>query len=121
MDPKKFPNVTAMTEKARSLGLLPGFYVNNYICGAGECKGGVGGPQYNRVMNSTVAWLKTNGFQYLKVDSGGCYNDMQLWHDLLEATGQQDMVRVYYIHNPILLPPLHTHIHTCKPYIQFYM
>ena len=28
MDKDKFPNVTAMTEKAHSLGLLPGFYVN---------------------------------------------------------------------------------------------
>ena len=36
-------------------------------------------------MNSTVKWLKTNAFEYLKVDSGGCYNDMQLWHDLLVA------------------------------------
>ena len=36
-------------------------------------------------MHSTVDWLKHNGFEYLKVDSGGCYNDMQLWHDLLVA------------------------------------
>jgi hypothetical protein len=59
--------------------------VNNYQCGSGDCAGGVGGQQSHRVMNSTVHWLKTNGFQYLKVDSGGCYNDMQLWHDLLVA------------------------------------
>ena len=36
-------------------------------------------------MNSTVQWLKENGFEYLKVDSGGCYNDMELWHELLVA------------------------------------
>jgi hypothetical protein len=42
-------------------------------------------------MHSTVAWLKTNGFKYLKIDSGGCYNDQQLWHDLIQASGQ-DMV-----------------------------
>ena len=60
-------------------------YVNNYQCGGGDCEGGVGSPQYNRVMNSTVQWLKQNGFEYLKVDSGGCYNDMELWHELLVA------------------------------------
>ena len=85
MDPKKFPDVSAMTAKAHSLGLKPGFYVNNYICGGGDCSGGVGGPQYERVMNSTAKWLKSNGFKYLKVDSGGCYNDMQLWHDLIQV------------------------------------
>jgi hypothetical protein len=62
-----------------------GSYVNNYQCGGGDCAGGVGSPQYNKVMNSTVQWLKQNGFKYLKVDSGGCYNDMELWHELLVA------------------------------------
>ena len=57
--------------------------VNNYICGGGDCKGGAGSPTYHRNMNGTVSWLKENRFEYLKVDSGGCYNDMQLWHDLL--------------------------------------
>jgi len=85
LDPAKFSNVSAMTELARTLGLRSGFYVNNYICGSGECAGGVGGAQYTRVMHSTVAWLKQHGYEYLKVDSGGCYNDMQLWHDLLLA------------------------------------
>ena len=53
----------AMTDKAHSLGLKPGFYVNNYICGAGDCFGGVGGPQYNKVMHGTVQWLKENRFE----------------------------------------------------------
>jgi hypothetical protein len=92
MDPIKFPNVTAMTEKAYALGLSPGFYINNYICGSGECAGGVGGAQYNRVMHSTVAWLKTNRFKYLKIDSGGCYNNQQLWHDLITESGQDMMI-----------------------------
>lgn len=85
MDLAKFPNVSSMTSLARALGLRPGFYVNNYICGGGECQGGVGGAVYEKVMHGTVGWLKRNRFEYLKVDSGGCYNDMQLWHDLLEA------------------------------------
>eukprot|EP01079_Euglenida_sp_SAG-EU17-18_P006447 gene6447-1150_t len=99
MDPAKFPNVTAMVALARSLGLKAGFYVNNYICGAGECKGGVGGLVYNKVMHATVQWLKANQFQYLKacpfpcpcapVDSGGCYNDMTLWHELLGQAGHE--------------------------------
>lgn len=68
-----------------ALTLSVGSYVNNYQCGGGDCAGGVGSPQYNKVMNSTVQWLKQKGFKYLKVDSGGCYNDMELWHELLVA------------------------------------
>ena len=67
MDPKKFPNVGAMTAKAHALGLRPGFYVNNYICGGGDCLGGPGGAQYERVMHATVQWLKKHQFEYLKV------------------------------------------------------
>ena len=44
--------------------------------------------RYERVMHSTVQFLKSNRFEYLKIDSGGCYNDMQAWHELLEASGQ---------------------------------
>ena len=33
-----FSQVTAMTARARGLGLSPGFYVNNYQCGGGDCQ-----------------------------------------------------------------------------------
>ena len=45
-----------------------------------------------------MAWLKANGFKYLKVDSGGCYNDMQLWHDLLEQADYLEEVTVENCH-----------------------
>jgi hypothetical protein len=41
-----------------------------------------------KVMKGSVQFLKDNGFGYIKVDSGSCYNDMELWHDLIESSGQ---------------------------------
>ena len=49
------------------LRLFVASYVNNYQCGGGDCEGGVGSPQYNRVMNSTVQWLKQNGFEPVNI------------------------------------------------------
>ena len=77
-----------MTAKATSLGLKAGFYINYYICNERMPPGGVNGPQYMRVMEGTVQFLKENNFQYLKIDSGSCYNDMTLWHSLIEKSGQ---------------------------------
>ena len=51
--------------------------------------GGKSGAPYNNVMKSTVAFLKEHNFGYLKVDSGGPYNDMQLWHDLIKKSGNK--------------------------------
>ena len=87
MNNATFPDVGAMTATARALGITPGFYVNNYICGEPTPYGGVGGDTYNRVMSGSVAFLAQYGFGFVKVDSGSVYNDMQLWHDLAAASG----------------------------------
>ena len=63
MDPKKFPDVSAMTAKPHSLGLKSGFYVNNYICGGGDCSGGsrefrVGGAGHGE---KRCDWCTTQG------------------------------------------------------------
>lgn len=92
LDKEKFPDVGAMTQKARDAGLKPGFYFNNYICGEGVPYGGVGGAAYLRNMRGNVAFLAKHGFGYVKVDSGGVYNDLDLWHRLLSEAGRDDMV-----------------------------
>ena len=86
-DPAKFTNVSAMTAAARAVNLTPGFYANNYICSEPTPWGGVGGAAYNTVMRGSVQFLVDNGFGFVKVDSGSCYNDMSLWHDLIADTG----------------------------------
>ena len=35
----------------------------------------------------TVDFLKETGFQYLKIDSGSVYNDLDLWHRLVMESG----------------------------------
>ncbi|CAE7605489.1 Slc12a5 [Symbiodinium natans] len=76
-----------MTTRALAMGLRPGFYMNNYICAESSPRGGVGGEIYMRNMRGSVEFLVEHGFQYIKIDSGSVYNDLQLWSDLLEATG----------------------------------
>mmetsp|Transcript_69541 Transcript_69541/g.148735 ORF Transcript_69541/g.148735 Transcript_69541/m.148735 type:complete len:743 (+) Transcript_69541:45-2273(+) len=81
-----FPSMSAMTHKAHAMGLKPGFYINNYICAEGMPLGGVGGSAYMLNMQGTVNFLTTHQFDYVKIDSGSVYNDMQLWHNLIAAS-----------------------------------
>ncbi|CAE7714965.1 unnamed protein product [Symbiodinium microadriaticum] len=83
----KFPDLRAMTSRARAMGLRPGFYMNNYICAEGSPRGGIGGEMYMRNMRGSVEFLHEYGFEYVKIDSGSVYNDLQLWSDLLGAAG----------------------------------
>ena len=55
---------------ARSLGLSPGFYANNYICGEGTPYGGVGGAEYMKVMEGSVRFLKDNDFGCVRPQTG---------------------------------------------------
>jgi len=102
LDAARFPNVSAMTARARALGLTPGFYCNNYICSEPTPYGGVNGDTYNRVMRGSVQFLVDNGFGFVKVDSGSCYNDMQLWQELIEASGAP--IKVENCHQGDLAP-----------------
>ena len=86
LDAARFPDVRNMTARARALGIVPGFYANNYICSEPTPEGGVGGARYMQVMSGSVRWLVDNDFGFVKVDSGSCYNDMGLWRSLIAAS-----------------------------------
>lgn len=106
-DNHRFPSVLTMVATARRFGLKAGFYgiiaksarittllccngvdiaVNNYICSEPTPPGGINGAAYMTVMNGTVDFVTQAGFQYLKIDSGSCYNDLNLWYTLLSAS-----------------------------------
>lgn len=92
VDKIKFQDIGAMTKKAHDLGLKPGFYYNNYICGEGMPAGGEGGPTYMLNMRGSVDFLFAHGFKYVKVDSGSVYNDMDLWRVLIDDLGDDVVV-----------------------------
>jgi alpha-galactosidase len=66
----KFPDMSAMTRRARARGLVPEFYVNNYICHEGQPKTAA---RYDTVMRGSAAFLFDTGFGGVKIDSGGPY------------------------------------------------
>jgi len=88
VDGARFPDIAAMASKAHALGLRPGFYLNNYICPEGMPSD----PAYVKNMRGNVEFLVKNGFDYVKVDSGSVYNDMQLWHELIRDSGRPMVV-----------------------------
>jgi hypothetical protein len=60
-DPTRFTSVDAMTAKAHDIGLKPGFYVNNYICGEGMPPGGTTGEAYMTVMKGVCLFRSMFG------------------------------------------------------------
>lgn len=88
----KFPNISAMTDKAHALGLKPGFYFNNYICNEDMPPGGIGGSEYLRNMRGSAEFLARLRFEYVKIDSGSVYNDMDLWHLLIAEQGSGTVI-----------------------------
>eukprot|EP00039_Didymoeca_costata_P002752 m.62306 g.62306 ORF g.62306 m.62306 type:complete len:741 (+) comp11502_c0_seq2:165-2387(+) len=94
----RFPNVSNMVSNANAFGLHAGFYVNNYICAESMPYGGAGGATYMKNMKGTVSFVKDVGFDYLKIDSGSVYNDLNLWSMLLADAGIEDNVVVENCH-----------------------
>jgi hypothetical protein len=82
----KFPNITAMTAVAASLGLKPAMYYNNYICHESMPPGGVDGSRYKQMLQGSVDFLFDQGFDGVKIDSGGPFNNMEEWHVAFEET-----------------------------------
>mmetsp|Transcript_11909 Transcript_11909/g.26290 ORF Transcript_11909/g.26290 Transcript_11909/m.26290 type:complete len:801 (+) Transcript_11909:884-3286(+) len=101
---QRFPDFRAMTSKAARSGLKPGFYYNNYVCDEPMPEGGIGGPTYMLNMRGSVDFLMEHGFKYVKVDSGSVYNDMQLWHDLIEEVGGGDEITIENCHQGMQEP-----------------
>lgn len=78
VDPSLFPDMAAMTKKARSLGLKAGWYENN--CHCSDHKWGT----YDGLVSATVDF----GFEGIKLDRAGLMSDAQKLSSMLNATGR---------------------------------
>jgi len=89
----RFPDMKAMTDYAHSLNLTAGWYGNNCIC-KDHCGSGKqhnedqGGACYQGDVDSLVSF----GFDGVKLDNCGDQKDLQLWSDLITATGRPVMI-----------------------------
>jgi hypothetical protein len=84
INPKTFPNVSAMNELGASLGIEPGWYMNNCICSENQFMDPV---QVAMIVRRSAQAVARLGFKSLKLDSGSQFNNMTLWAQELNATG----------------------------------
>jgi hypothetical protein len=82
-DDVEFPDPKAMTNKAKSLGIEPGWYGNNCHCGdhSTHCK------EDDSCYAGDVQALVDYGFTSLKVDSCGIQKNITLFAELLNRSG----------------------------------
>jgi len=89
-----FPDFKAMTDYAHSLGLTSGWYGNNCICddhcGSGRIHSEK--DEYTKCYEADVSALFDYGFDGIKLDNCGRQRDLQLWSDLINATGKAMMI-----------------------------
>ncbi|KAJ8612698.1 hypothetical protein CTAYLR_008949 [Chrysophaeum taylorii] len=82
-----FPDMIAMTTKAHSLNLTAGWYLNNCIC-QDHCGDKVDfGETDGSCYRGDAAALFEFGFDGVKLDGCSAQRDLQLWADLLNASG----------------------------------
>jgi hypothetical protein len=84
-----FPDIKAMTAHAHSLNLSAGWYTNNFQnsnCESGWTKTH---ELMTLHMNGEAEWMKEMEFDEVKVDSGGYFNNMTWWREVLNATDRQ--------------------------------
>eukprot|EP01047_Picozoa_sp_COSAG01_P052521 COSAG01_NODE_5530_length_4203_cov_9.168860_4_plen_276_part_00 len=99
VDTSKFPDIKAMTAKARSLGLAAGWYVNNCACketrpacafinGSDTC------------FQGDVAATLELGFSSVKIDSCGIQRNMTHYAQLFNLSGKAVMLEDCHNGNP---------------------
>ena len=81
---KAFPNISAMTALGASLGIEPGWYMNNCLCSENQFTDPA---QIAMVVRRSAEAVARLGFKSLKLDSCGQFNNMTLWAEQLNATG----------------------------------
>lgn len=86
MNLARFPNMTAMTEKAHILGLTAGWYGNNCICSEKQ--------KATSAMYEQDVHFLTDVFQFdaVKLDGCGTQRDLDLWSELINKTGRPIMI-----------------------------
>lgn len=80
VDTSVFPDLKAMTDYGHAKNLTVGWYGNNCRC-SDHCNGS---SCYEGDVNALIAY----GFDSVKLDGCGQEYDLQLWWDLMQATGK---------------------------------
>jgi alpha-galactosidase len=97
VDLDRFPNLTAMTTHAHSLGLSAGWYANNCNCKELSCKYQPppcwegNGPLTKHMVQSANA-VAEFGFDGVKLDGCGEFRNLTWWSELLNATGRRVLI-----------------------------
>lgn len=79
-----FPEPQRMVDKAKGLGLSPGWYLNN--CGCNEHQ--FEGEMIRTIMEGSVRVLVDMGWEGLKLDSCSQFNNLSWWDALINRTSQ---------------------------------
>ena len=88
-----FPDMAAMTKKARDLGVLPGWYGNNCHCRDSECKD-------EKCFAGDVQATLDYGFSSIKLDGCGVEKNVTLYAELFNKTGKHVMIENCHNGNP---------------------
>ena len=107
----KFPNLTAMAEKAHGLGLTAGFYMNNCGCKENQFTDPA---MIDKIYERSVAAFVRWGFDSLKLDSCSQFNDMDKWTQLLNKSAARP-VPLENCHQGGLVPGQTMPGQTCTP------
>ena len=92
VDKTLFPSMKSMTQKAKSLGILPGWYGNNCKCAEhrNACKPNASAPSI--CMKGDVRATLDFGFESIKLDGCGVEHGISQWAELFNATGKAVMI-----------------------------
>lgn len=89
-----FPNMKAMTDKAHSLGLNAGWYMNNCLCkevALGD-KWLHQPSWYGKIVTQSAKAAAEFGFDAVKLDACSEYEDLHAWSAAFNATGRPILV-----------------------------
>lgn len=100
VDTDKFPDIKAMTAKARSLGITPGWYGNN--CACKETRSTCALNSSDLCFAGDVAATIEFGFGSVKLDSCGIERNITLFAELFNRTGKSVMIENCHNGNPIV-------------------
>ena len=102
VDTDKFPDMKAMTTKARSLGLAAGWYGNNCACKETrpECAWGLTAPESDMCFAGDVNATLDFGFSSIKIDSCGIQRNMTHYAQLFNRSGKAVMLEDCHNGNP---------------------
>ena len=94
VDDDLFPDMRAMTNKAKSLGIVPGWYGNNCHCSDQVCRD-------EKCFAGDVQATLDFGFESIKLDGCGIEKNVTLFSELFNKTGRPVLIENCHNGNPV--------------------